>query len=133
MHPRQGASGAAPVVDCALDRVAVKSPPALGIDADRPPAVGATRSFQFRGDTPTTVKAEAIAVGRHAVVWADVDPAHRAEVDWRGPMGKIHYVAKGTFDISGKKQTFKRVGMVSGGTGITPMYYQDPQPAPGCK
>ncbi|MEQ9322881.1 MAG: hypothetical protein RIF41_27195 [Polyangiaceae bacterium] len=77
----EGASGAAPVVDCALDRVAVKSPPALGIDADRPPAVGATRSFQFRGDTPTTVKAEAIAVGRHAVVWADVDPAHRAEVD----------------------------------------------------
>jgi cytochrome-b5 reductase len=43
-------------------------------------------------------------------------------VDWRGPMGKIHYVQKGVFDISGKQQTFKRVGMIAGGTGITPMF-----------
>lgn len=77
----EAATGGVQVGDCALNEVVAKTPPALTIDGDRAPAVGASRTFQLRGETPTAVKARAIAVGRHAVVWADVDPAHPAELD----------------------------------------------------
>mmetsp|Transcript_15889 Transcript_15889/g.23944 ORF Transcript_15889/g.23944 Transcript_15889/m.23944 type:complete len:294 (-) Transcript_15889:180-1061(-) len=41
----------------------------------------------------------------------------------RGPFGKIHYRGNGHFDISKGKQTeiTKSIGMICGGTGITPM------------
>lgn len=76
-----GGSAATPAGGCALGQVVAKPAPALTIDADRAPSVGAKRSFQFRGEAPTEIRAEAVAVGRHAVVWADVDPAHPAAID----------------------------------------------------
>eukprot|EP00467_Chlorarachnion_reptans_P002830 CAMPEP_0114506276 /NCGR_PEP_ID=MMETSP0109-20121206/11339_1 /TAXON_ID=29199 /ORGANISM="Chlorarachnion reptans, Strain CCCM449" /LENGTH=293 /DNA_ID=CAMNT_0001684849 /DNA_START=137 /DNA_END=1018 /DNA_ORIENTATION=- len=40
----------------------------------------------------------------------------------RGPMGRIHYQGKGVFDVRGKgRMEAKSIGMISGGTGITPM------------
>jgi len=43
-------------------------------------------------------------------------------VDFRGPVGKLNYLGNGFFDIGNKKKTYKKIGMVAGGTGITPMY-----------
>jgi cytochrome-b5 reductase len=43
-------------------------------------------------------------------------------LDFRGPVGKLKYLGNGVFDIKGKKRTYKKIGMVAGGTGITPMY-----------
>ena len=53
-------------------------------------------------------------------------PGEKIEV--KGPSGRIQYKGKGIFEISIDKKTppivkkVKRVGMIAGGTGITPMY-----------
>ena len=44
------------------------------------------------------------------------------QVEMRGPTGDIVYRGQGTFNIVGKKRTFKRVSLVLGGTGLTPGY-----------
>jgi len=49
-------------------------------------------------------------------------------IDVRGPSGRLQYKRNGVFEISIDKKTpptvkkVKRVGMIAGGTGITPMY-----------
>lgn len=49
-------------------------------------------------------------------------------IDVRGPSGRLQYKQKGVFEISVDKRTpptvkqAKRVGMIAGGTGITPMF-----------
>ena len=42
-------------------------------------------------------------------------------INVRGPFGKIHYTGKGVFDLRGKRMETKAIGMIAGGTGITPM------------
>lgn len=44
------------------------------------------------------------------------------QVDVCGPTGEITYQGNGTFTIEGKKQQFKQVSLVLGGSGITPGY-----------
>jgi len=52
-------------------------------------------------------------------------PLH-AKIDCRGPQGGLEYKGRGLFEIKRKTgvvtQKVKRVGMLAGGTGITPMY-----------
>ena len=43
-------------------------------------------------------------------------------VDCRGPCGRIEYIEHGRFKLGNFKLGFRRVGMIAGGTGITPMY-----------
>jgi len=43
-------------------------------------------------------------------------------LDIRGPSGKIIYKGKGVFSIRGKEKRYKHIGLVGGGTGITPCY-----------
>ena len=49
-------------------------------------------------------------------------------IDVRGPSGRLQYKRGGLFEISVDKKTppvtkrAKRIGMIAGGTGITPMY-----------
>jgi len=42
-------------------------------------------------------------------------------IDINGPTGHIEYLGKGTFKLPGQSRTAKHVGMMAGGTGITPM------------
>ena len=44
------------------------------------------------------------------------------QVDVCGPTGEITYLGNSTFNIEGKKQQFKQVSLVLGGSGITPGY-----------
>jgi len=52
-------------------------------------------------------------------------PLH-AKIECKGPQGALEYKGRGVFDIKRKNglvtKTVKRVGMLAGGTGITPMY-----------
>lgn len=43
-------------------------------------------------------------------------------VEMRGPMGDIIYNGHGKFSIFGKEESFKKVSLVLGGTGLTPGY-----------
>jgi cytochrome-b5 reductase len=43
------------------------------------------------------------------------------KLDIMGPIGTHEYLGKGKFKSGGKEHTCKKVGMMSGGTGITPM------------
>ena len=43
-------------------------------------------------------------------------------VTMKGPSGRIEYLEKGSFKLGRVQQRFKHVGMIAGGTGITPMY-----------
>lgn len=43
-------------------------------------------------------------------------------IDVKGPVGHIVYEGKGHFLINGKSKFVKKVSMLAGGTGITPMY-----------
>jgi len=44
-------------------------------------------------------------------------------LELKGPIGHIEYMGKGTFKFGGKDEvTAKHVGMICGGTGITPMF-----------
>lgn len=40
----------------------------------------------------------------------------------KGPLGHIHYQARGNFSISGKQMKFRQLALLAGGTGITPIY-----------
>jgi nitrate reductase (NAD(P)H) len=42
------------------------------------------------------------------------------EIEIRGPTGEIVYNGNGSFTISGKEYTFKKINLVLGGSGITP-------------
>ncbi|KAF8820891.1 putative naDH-cytochrome b5 reductase 1 [Cardiosporidium cionae] len=50
---------------------------------------------------------------------------HRMEIgdkiDITGPVGRIEYKGEGKFVVSGKEYKKKKIGMLAGGTGITPM------------
>jgi len=52
-------------------------------------------------------------------------PLH-AKIECKGPQGGLEYKGRGVFEIKRKNglvsKTVKRVGMLAGGTGITPMY-----------
>jgi nitrate reductase (NAD(P)H) len=43
-------------------------------------------------------------------------------IDAKGPLGHIEYLGRGQFEIAGARVSAKRIAMVAGGTGITPMY-----------
>ncbi|KAI5079840.1 hypothetical protein GOP47_0005319 [Adiantum capillus-veneris] len=43
-------------------------------------------------------------------------------VDAKGPLGHIHYLGKGTYQVDDKRCHMKACAMLAGGTGITPMY-----------
>lgn len=42
-------------------------------------------------------------------------------IDVNGPIGAIEYLGQGKFKLPGQRRTAKHVGMLAGGTGITPM------------
>merc|ERR1719326_35263 len=44
------------------------------------------------------------------------------ELDFKGPTGKIIYDGNGVFDIKGEKRKYKKIGCISGGTGVTPCF-----------
>ncbi|OAG05794.1 uncharacterized protein CC84DRAFT_1244315 [Paraphaeosphaeria sporulosa] len=44
------------------------------------------------------------------------------EIEIRGPTGEMVYYGNGSFTISGKEYTFKKINLVLGGSGITPGY-----------
>ncbi|XP_017247630.1 nitrate reductase [NADH] [Daucus carota subsp. sativus] len=43
-------------------------------------------------------------------------------LDVKGPLGHIEYTGRGNFTVSGKHKFAKKLAMISGGTGITPVY-----------
>ncbi|XP_061360116.1 inducible nitrate reductase [NADH] 2-like [Gastrolobium bilobum] len=43
-------------------------------------------------------------------------------LDVKGPLGHIEYTGKGNFLVHGKRKFAKRLAMLAGGTGITPIY-----------
>ncbi|XXG87210.1 hypothetical protein AAC387_Pa11g1954 [Persea americana] len=43
-------------------------------------------------------------------------------LDIKGPLGHIEYMARGNFTIHGEPKFARRLAMLAGGTGITPMY-----------
>lgn len=43
-------------------------------------------------------------------------------IDFRGPIGKIQYTGDGKFVVSRKEKQYKHIGMVAGGTGVSPMF-----------
>jgi nitrate reductase (NAD(P)H) len=45
-----------------------------------------------------------------------------SSIEIKGPIGNIEYTGRGNFLISGKPQFAKRLAMIAGGTGITPVY-----------
>ena len=44
------------------------------------------------------------------------------EVEAKGPVGKMEYLGGGVFKYGGGQKKFRRIAMIAGGTGITPMY-----------
>uniref|UniRef100_A0A0D9VLJ9 Nitrate reductase n=1 Tax=Leersia perrieri TaxID=77586 RepID=A0A0D9VLJ9_9ORYZ len=45
-----------------------------------------------------------------------------ATVDIKGPIGHIEYAGRGAFTVNGERRFARRLAMVAGGTGITPVY-----------
>ncbi|KAI3464456.1 hypothetical protein Pfo_021119 [Paulownia fortunei] len=43
-------------------------------------------------------------------------------IDVKGPLGHIEYAGKGNFSVHGKQKFAKKLAMIAGGTGITPIY-----------
>lgn len=43
-------------------------------------------------------------------------------IDIKGPLGHIEYTGRGNFLVNGKHKFAKKLSMIAGGTGITPMY-----------
>lgn len=44
-------------------------------------------------------------------------------LDVKGPLGHIQYTGKGNFTVHGGRNKFaRRLAMIAGGTGITPIY-----------
>ena len=44
------------------------------------------------------------------------------ELDFKGPTGHIIYEGQGVFNIRGEKKTYKKIGCLAGGTGVTPCF-----------
>lgn len=44
------------------------------------------------------------------------------EIEVKGPLGHVSYMGKGDFILHGKPEHLKNVGLLAGGTGITPCY-----------
>uniref|UniRef100_A0A7S1DR16 NADH-cytochrome b5 reductase n=2 Tax=Hemiselmis andersenii TaxID=464988 RepID=A0A7S1DR16_HEMAN len=44
------------------------------------------------------------------------------KIDVRGPMGKFEYLGKGRFTVDGVSRSADKIGLIAGGTGITPAY-----------
>lgn len=45
-----------------------------------------------------------------------------AKLDIKGPLGHIEYTGRGNFTVHGKPRHAKKLAMLAGGTGITPIY-----------
>jgi nitrate reductase (NAD(P)H) len=45
-----------------------------------------------------------------------------ATVDIKGPIGHIEYAGRGGFVVNGERRLARRLAMIAGGTGITPVY-----------
>ncbi|XP_042507697.1 nitrate reductase [NADH]-like [Macadamia integrifolia] len=45
-----------------------------------------------------------------------------ATLDIKGPLGHIEYIGRGNFTVHGKHKFAKKLAMIAGGTGITPIY-----------
>ncbi|GAB2245286.1 hypothetical protein Droror1_Dr00000779 [Drosera rotundifolia] len=45
-----------------------------------------------------------------------------SDIEAKGPLGHIEYTGRGSFLVHGKQKHAKRLAMVAGGTGITPIY-----------
>ncbi|XP_042499026.1 nitrate reductase [NADH]-like [Macadamia integrifolia] len=45
-----------------------------------------------------------------------------ATLDFKGPLGHIEYTGRGNFTVHGKHKFAKKLAMIAGGTGITPIY-----------
>ncbi|CAM0885067.1 unnamed protein product [Alopecurus aequalis] len=45
-----------------------------------------------------------------------------AYIDVKGPLGHVEYTGRGSFVINGKQRYARRLAMICGGSGITPMY-----------
>nr|AHM76763.1 nitrate reductase [Morus alba]AHM76764.1 nitrate reductase [Morus alba] len=45
-----------------------------------------------------------------------------SDLDVKGPLGHIEYMGRGQFSVHGKPKFAKRLAMLAGGTGITPIY-----------
>jgi nitrate reductase (NAD(P)H) len=43
-------------------------------------------------------------------------------IEAKGPLGHVHYLGKGRYTLDDAPHTAKRISMIAGGTGITPMY-----------
>lgn len=43
-------------------------------------------------------------------------------IDVKGPLGHIEYTGRGNFTVHGKQRFAKKLAMIAGGTGITPIY-----------
>ncbi len=43
-------------------------------------------------------------------------------IEAKGPLGHVHYLGRGVFTLDGEAKHAKRISMIAGGTGITPMY-----------
>jgi hypothetical protein len=75
---------AARLTGCSLSsaRWSAMVPPAESPPAGVAPAIGATRSFRMPTETAIeSITARVVAVSDHAVLWADLTPAHPATVD----------------------------------------------------
>lgn len=45
-----------------------------------------------------------------------------SSIEIKGPVGHIEYTGRGNFVVNGKQKFARRLAMIAGGTGITPMY-----------
>ncbi|XP_062221861.1 nitrate reductase [NAD(P)H] [Phragmites australis] len=45
-----------------------------------------------------------------------------ATINIKGPIGHIEYAGRGTFAVNGERRFARRLAMIAGGTGITPVY-----------
>nr|CAD1827064.1 unnamed protein product [Ananas comosus var. bracteatus] len=48
-----------------------------------------------------------------------------SKIDIKGPLGHIEYTGRGNFLINGKQRFARRLAMIAGGSGITPVYQDD--------
>lgn len=49
-------------------------------------------------------------------------PNGKGSIDMRGPSGRLQYLGQGKFDIRGREpRSYKNIGMIAGGSGLTPM------------
>lgn len=57
-------------------------------------------------------------MGQHLITM----PGGKGTIEMRGPSGRLKYLGEGRFDIRGRSQkAYKNIGMIAGGSGLTPM------------